>query len=272
MPGMALADLTTPLTILVVGFLAFTFALFYMRQNTRLREIEIAERRADKEREEERRIRLEQRERERFYQAQDPIYARNLNDYVGPEMAGDYFTLTFNKGPDISATEFDVAIEAALHLPRDLARIGRYEEDGTLEVRVHRARYENPLELVLLVGGASVIVSAVVLWARQLNGATQEIRRSWTETDAVLATHGEITSRAKLKGKIYDAMAAAIDEEDDDARARQLQRLEQVAEIAARHDLISMTHADVPALDSRGKEIQQIPGALEPPKQLGAGG
>lgn len=261
---MNVTDLSMPLVILILGMLAIALLAVFMLQNLRLREVEHRERRDDKARNEARLLRQEQRERDSEREA-----SFRADTLGGATLSGDYFTIAFNKGPDITAYEFEAAIQAALDIPLDLAQLGAPSVDGSgLQVRVHRARYENPLELIVLVTGAPFLVGTVIAWSRQINAAVQEIRRSMTETSAIQAGHGENEARHDFHSAMYEILTSAIFEEDRSIRDGILERVSKIADVATTHDLMSVTHTEVAALDASGNMIREIlPNSN--PKELG---
>lgn len=254
--------------LIAVLILAVALAALYMRDHSRMQQkrfdLELEKERFEQHRRaeiEDRQFRREEFERQQFH-SQNFFY---LADHVEDDptaTAGDYLTFEFDLGPQVAAGDYADAVYSALKLPQNLALIGGYKADD-IEVRVHRASYENPMSIILLVMGLAAAVTYIMTQARKSNDQWQIIRTTTAEGDTVVAAE-------KFKTQVLERASEALEAAEDDDRERVLRAITDVARAVTEHDLLDVNVQQV-GQPLRVKPTRRLIRTTGSPKQLGPG-
>lgn len=268
---MNLADLLTPLSIVAVASIAAATLVWFIRDSRRFSSMQMAEllHQQEQRREEaDRRARAEFEFSRRQQEQEEPLYFSTRVGPIAPAVAGDYLTFNYDRGSNLSASEFEDMMRVALYMPKNLAFI--YGDSDDLSVRVNRVTYRNPLDLVLLVLAGGTVLGGLVLGARRVNHAVQEIRRTHAQTATIKAGLSAQARRSELAEELYGRLTESVAEEDEELLREKLRRLHLVAEVATTYGLISVTHTEVSELESRAPLPElDAPNQQEPRGLLG---
>lgn len=173
--------------------------------------------------------------------------AHGWNPDAMPEYSGDYVTLNFDLGAGIGGEEFIDVIRDAVELPNNLAYLHGLP---SVEVRVYRANFENPLDLILWIGGGSLVAGQVILLLRQWNDYRNKAKRENAQTEIE-------ESKAKLVVALMDNARDSLGS-DSGSFHEARERAESVANILGHDGFRSVTHNEVPIIDRDGNDVPSL--------------
>lgn len=225
---------------------------------------EVRNRNADERaRAEEERLRREEGWRRASFGAQNFYYLADHVEADPTATGGDYITIKFDLGSQATAGTFADAVYSALELPGNLAVMGGYDADD-VHVRVHRASYENPLTVILLIVGGAAALAYVMKKARQSSDDLQAIRAATSEANAQVAADN-------LQKKLIERVSSALEAADDAERSRILTSVVEVARAVTEHNLLEMRPQHVGSDNRVQDSLTQRLKAAPPPREIGPG-